>query len=150
MADSVNQNELDALIGHLGPSPTDHRYAVRLESRDGALFLRMIGTLLQPVPDEFIARLQELFRRYPAQRAVVDLSKCAFISSSAIGVLMEYFQASTSRGGQVLLIKPTDKILKLIDILGLTRFFLIVEDDVMALHYFSEQAKLRDEASPAP
>ena len=104
MADSVNQAELDALIGHLGPSPNDHRYVVRLESCEGALFLRLTGTLLQPIPDEFVARLQDLFRRHPAQRAVVDLSKCTFISSSAIGVLMEYFRASTARGGQVLLI----------------------------------------------
>ena len=146
MADSVNQAELDALIGHLGPSPNDHRYVVRLESCEGALFLRLTGTLLQPIPDEFVARLQDLFRRHPAQRAVVDLSKCTFISSSAIGVLMEYFRASTARGGQVLLIKPAEKILKLIEILGLTRFFLVVEDDAMALRYFSEQAKLRDGA----
>ena len=134
------------MFAHLTPLPLDQKYAVRLESLDNALFLRLTGTLLQPIPDEFVARLQDLFRRHPAQRAVVDLSKCAFISSSAIGVLMEYFRASTASGGQVLLIKPTDKILKLIDILGLTRFFLIVEDDAMALRYFSEQAKLRNEA----
>ena len=125
------------------PAMRDDRYQVLLESLNGCLFLRFTGTLLQPIPDEFIARLQDLFRRNPAQRAVVDLSKCQFISSSAIGVLMEYFKASTANGGQVLLIQPTEKIMKLIEILRLTRFFLVVEDDQMALRYFAEQGRLQ-------
>ena len=67
------------------------------------------------------------------------------MSSSAIGTVVDFFHASTAAGGQVLLIKPPEKILKLIDILGLGSFFLIVDDDAMAISYFVAHSKLRPE-----
>ena len=144
MSKELSQSEVDAMLGGL-ELPTDLRYTTHLEVTSGVLFLRLTGTLLQPIPDEFSQRIHTLFRDYPAQRAAVDLSKCVFMSSSAIGTVVDFFQASTAAGGQVLLIKPPEKILKLIDILGLGNFFLIVDDDAMAISYFLAQSKLRPE-----
>ena len=143
MPHQLDQHELDRMLGQV-PKATDGRYQTKLDAKAGVLFLRMSGTLLQPIPDEFVARIQELFRRNPAQRAVVDLSQCQFISSAAIGALIEFFKASSARGGQVLLLQPPDKIMKLIELLGLTRLFLVVEDDAMAITYFETQGRLRD------
>ena len=141
MNDQLDQRDLDRILAHV-PLAVDGRYQTKLEAKAGVLFLRMSGTLLQPIPDEFVARIQDLFRRNPAQRAVVDLSRCQFISSAAIGALVEFFNASSARGGQVLLLQPPDKIMKLIDLLGLTRMFLVVEDDTMAITYFDAQGRL--------
>lgn len=92
-----------------------------------------------------MARIQELFHRHPAQRAVIDLSRCQFISSPAIGALVEFFKASSAHGGQVLLLQPPEKIMKLIELLGLTRLFLVVADDAMAIAYFEAQGRLKQE-----
>jgi anti-anti-sigma factor len=142
MADSLSQDDLNRLVAELPRPVTDPRYSVRVDLVEGVMFLRIIGTILQPIPDEFIARLQDLFRRNQSPKSVVDLSRCAFISSSAIGVLVEYFKITSAAGGQVLLIRPTDKVLKLIEILGLMRFFLVVDDEEMAINYYQTQGKL--------
>jgi anti-sigma B factor antagonist len=141
MTKELSQSEVDAMLGRC-VLPQDLRYTTRIEVVTGVLFLRLTGTLLQPIPDEFSQRIHDIFRDYPGQRAVVDLSKCTFMSSSAIGTVVDFFHASNTTGGQVLLIKPPEKILKLIEILGLSSLFLTVEDDVMAINYFIAQAKL--------
>ena len=63
---------------------------------------------------------------------------------AAIGALIEFLKASSVRGGQVLLLQPPDKIMKLIELLGLTRLFLVIEDDAMAITYFETQGRLRE------
>lgn len=141
MPKELSQTEVDAMLSGV-TLPPDLRYTTKVEVSHGVLFLRLTGTLLQPIPDEFSQRVHDLFRDFPGQRAVVDLSKCVFMSSSTIGTVVDFFKASASHGGQVLLIKPTEKILKLIDILGLASLFLIVEDDAMAIAYFVAQARL--------
>ncbi len=141
MSKELSQSEVDAMLGSIA-LPPDLRYTTKVEVSGGVLFLRLTGTLLQPIPDEFSQRIHDIFHDYPGQRAVVDLSKCVFMSSSTIGTVVDFFKASANHGGQVLLIKPTDKILKLIDILGLASLFLIVEDDAMAIDYFVAQARL--------
>jgi anti-sigma B factor antagonist len=142
MTKELSQSEVDAMLGRC-VLPQDLRYTTRVEVVSGVLFLRLTGTLLQPIPDEFSQRIHDIFRDYPGQRAVVDLSRCTFMSSSAIGTVVDFFHASNTTGGQVLLLKPPEKILKLIEILGLSSLFLIVEDDTMAFNYFIAQAKLR-------
>ncbi len=141
--DSISQDDLNRLMSTMPPPvQTGERYAVSMDITDGVLFLRLRGTILLPIPDEFIAKLQDLFRttvKLPC--TAIDLSDCSFLSSSAIGVLVEFFKASTAAGCQVLLIRPTQKILRLIELLGLTRYFLVVDDDQMAKEFFREQGK---------
>ena len=63
--DRLNQHDLDQILAQV-PKAADGRYRTSLEAKAGVLFLRMSGTLLQPIPDEFVARIQDLFRRNPA------------------------------------------------------------------------------------
>jgi anti-anti-sigma factor len=138
MSDAISEDEFAAIASQMlafRPDP-DGRYRLALSTRDGCLIMTLTGTLLQPIATEFGHRLDDLFAHETARRAIIDLSGCDYLSSSAFGVLMEWFKASTSQGGQVLLIRPQPKIAKLISILGLDRFFLIVDDLETSIAYY--------------
>ena len=114
----------------------DERYQMTLSLEFGMLVVVIEGTVIQPIAEEFAERIDGLFAHEPARQAVIDLTRCEYLSSSAFGVLMEFFRASNRRGGQILLINPTPRLRKLVEILGMDQFFLAVDDLNMAKNYF--------------
>ncbi len=119
----------------------DNRYTMTLAMNHGILVVSIVGTVLQPIAEEFAQRIDDLFAYTPARQAAIDLSSCDYLSSSAFGVLMEFFKASNRRGGQIILVGPSPKVRKLLEILSMDQFFLIVDDLEMAHGFFRESAQ---------
>ena len=143
---NINQDELERLMAAANTAPPlDHRYTMRLDLRQGCAFLVITGTVLQGIPDEYVARFSAIFDGTGMRRAVLDLTACDYLCSGAVGFLVEWFRRANATGSQVLMLRPKDRIRRVVEILGLTDFFLMVEDEGMAIEYYREQERLSGE-----
>lgn len=68
----------------------------------------------------------------------IDIQNIRYINSSGIGVLITILTKFRNRGGEVVLIKPSDSVQKLLIITKLNSIFYIVPD---LEHAFSELIK---------
>jgi anti-anti-sigma factor len=144
MADDLDQGELDALLSgaiyeHTGG---DSRYSMRLEDRGGAFYLVIEGMVLQPTPDEFIERIDRILGSVERRGVVIDLRSCTYLSSTVLSHLVRFFDTSLKHQSQVVLLEPKPKIRSIVELLGLTELFLMVENEEMATRFFQKQGLL--------
>jgi len=69
-----------------------------------------------------------------AKRIVVDLEQLHYISSAGIGALIGLVQRVRRSSGDLILVRPSQKIHKILDLLGFTAIFKIAssEDEALA------------------
>jgi anti-anti-sigma factor len=149
--DLLASDALDRLIAaanQVAAPVADPAYVVRVERRPGFLVLIIEGRVTQLVPDEFEQRVEAILDLHDAPRTVCDLSRCAYISSSVMAFLMRIFRASTTRSGLVVLIRPNQRILTMLALVGLDQCFLTVDDEAMAREYFAELDRVRPASAP--
>ncbi len=135
MSDAISSEDLNRLMQEArweGPRH-DERYQMYLENRNGFLCLVVVGKVLQPVPDEFSARIKQVFERVPNAKVVVDLTKCDYLASAALGFLVDFFNVSTATGARVVMLKPNDRVRAIVGLLGLNQFFSLVNSEQEAL-----------------
>jgi anti-sigma B factor antagonist len=70
--------------------------------------------------------------------SAVDLSNVRFINSSGIGILVSLLTKFRNRGGELILINPSEHIRKLLIITKLNAIFTIAEDEASALQLLKE------------
>ena len=70
--------------------------------------------------------------------SAIDLSKVRFINSSGIGILVSLLTKFRNRGGEMILINPSEHIRKLLIITKLNAIFTIAEDDAQATNLLKE------------
>lgn len=142
MAENLTPDELTNLMRDVhweGPRH-DERYQMFLEHRNGFLFLVVVGRVLQPVPDEFSDRIKQVFKKVPNAKVVVDLTKCDYLASAALGFLVDFFNVSTSTGARVVMLKPNDRVRAIVGLLGLNQFFSLVNSEQEAFDRLSSPA----------
>lgn len=127
-------NELERLMrdAHWEGPRHDDRYQMYIESRSGYLFLVVVGKVLQPVPDEFSTRIKSVLNHVTNAKVVVDLSKCDYLASAALGFLVDFFHFSTASGARVVMYKPNDRVRAIVGLLGLNQFFTLVDTEEAA------------------
>jgi anti-anti-sigma regulatory factor len=133
MAEELTPDELSNLMQGVhweGPN-YDERYKMFLEHRNGYVFLVVVGRVLQPLPHEFSIRIEKVFEKVPNAKVVIDLS------SSALGFLVDFFNVSTSAGARVVILKPNDRVRAVIGLLGLDKFFSLVNSEQEAFDMLS-------------
>jgi anti-sigma B factor antagonist len=64
----------------------------------------------------------------------VDISKIRFINSSGISVLITILTKFRNKGGEMVLIKPSEQLKKLLIITKLNSIFTVVEDQESAIN----------------
>lgn len=134
--EELDAAELARLLAESGiklESIGDSRYTMSISRKAGAIWLVIEGMVMQPVPDEFTSRLTDLCHEQAHPRAIVDLRRCTYLCSSALGVLAVLFQASIAAGSRVLLLGASDKIVRMIRLIGLDGMFDLVADEPAAL-----------------
>lgn len=70
--------------------------------------------------------------------SAIDLSNVRFINSSGIGVLVSLLTKFRNRGGELVLINPSEHIRKLLIITKLNAIFTIAEDETNAIQLLKE------------
>jgi anti-sigma B factor antagonist len=69
-----------------------------------------------------------------AVRIVLDLEKLSYISSAGIGAMMGLAQRLRRKDGDMILLRPSTKVFRILELLGFAEMFKIAqsEDDAMA------------------
>jgi anti-anti-sigma factor len=134
--DAIRADELENLLRGAPPPARDDRYGLAVERREGCLVIRPHGILMQSEPTEFENRLIDLVGEHSARNSIIDLAKVHYMSSAVLGCLVGYLHRVKTQRGQVVLVRPPDKVLRMIEILGLTQIFLVIDDLETAIAYY--------------
>ncbi len=93
-----------------------------LNNVEGALILALSGYLDAHTVADFDRNTDEVIAS-GTSRLVLDLQGLNYISSAGIGALMSLSQRLKKSGGDLVLLQPTDKVYKILDLLGFTKIF---------------------------
>jgi len=105
---------------------------------DNMLFARLQGDLIgSPDAQPLIETVNNNIEANIVLCAV-DLSKVRFINSSGIGILVSLLTKFRNRGGEMILINPSEHIRKLLIITKLNAIFTVAEDDAQAANILKE------------
>lgn len=64
---------------------------------------------------------------------ILDINGLTYISSAGIGAMMGLMRTLTRNNGQLILLNPTPKVFTILDGLGFTKIFPIVQTEAQAL-----------------
>lgn len=137
----LDQGDIDALLRQFADSGAriadsgDIRYRMRLQQRGGVLWLQIDGIVMQPIASEFTDRLKSLIDSGGVATALVDMRKCSYLCSSALGVLAMLLQGNRTVDGKVVLLGASEKIRRMMEIIGLGDHFVTVEREEDAARY---------------
>jgi anti-anti-sigma factor len=144
---NMSQAEVDELLqqfAHTGEKMAvvgDSRYTMKLEARGGVLWLTISGMVMQPAPVEFSDRLQQLIDAGTMPTALVDLRRCTYLCSSGLGVLAQLLNRGGTVGGKVVLLGASEKLHRLIELIGLGEHFIHLDREEEAARYLLLQPR---------
>jgi anti-sigma B factor antagonist len=98
----------------------------------GVVEVRITGFLDAHTVVSFEKTMEELLERQ-YNRVVMDLGGLNYISSAGIGALMVLLQQLRRRQGEMVILQPSTKVFKILDLLGFTKIFHIAQDRESAL-----------------
>jgi anti-sigma B factor antagonist len=118
-----------------------HSFATEtgLLTKNGPLVLRVRGAIDAHTYSEFETVMTGLLSR-GVYKVAVELSEVEYLASAGIGVLISALSRAQEHGGTIVLMNPTDSVLDVLDILGMTHVFSIVDDDASAIELLSNCA----------
>lgn len=93
-----------------------------LEGVEGAVVLSLTGYLDAHTVADFDKHTEEVMAE-GVSKLVIDLRGLNYISSAGIGALMGLSQRLKRHSGDLVLMQPTEKVYKILDLLGFTRIF---------------------------
>ncbi len=99
------------------------------EIKENILFIFLKGDLLGESNGIELADLVNDKINENVTFCAIDLSEVRYMNSSGIGVLITILTRFRNKGGEVVLIKPSDQIRKLLVITKLNAIFTIVENE---------------------
>ncbi|TXK23536.1 STAS domain-containing protein [Pontibacter qinzhouensis] len=108
------------------------------EFKNDVLFIRMQDDLIAgPVTQQMMTEVDEQVDNN-VMLCAIDLSSIRFMDSSGMGVLVSLLTKFRNRGGELVLIKPSDHIRKLLIVTKLNAIFTIAENDSFATQFLKE------------
>ena len=99
---------------------------------DGILYLRLSGDLLGSPDSQQILQIVNGYLGEAIRFCTIDLSAVRFINSTGIGVLVSVLTKFRNQGGELVLIKPSEQLQKLLLITKLNAIFTIAADEESA------------------
>jgi anti-sigma B factor antagonist len=108
------------------------------ELKDDVLFIRLEGDLVAGPDTQTMIAAAEKQVEAKVLLCAVDLSHVRFMDSSGMGVLVSLLTKFRNRGGELVLIKPSDHIRKLLIVTKLNAIFTIAENDNFAAQFLKE------------
>ncbi len=108
------------------------------ELKDNLLFVRLEGDLIAGTDSQQMIEAVDELQAGKIVLCAVDLSNVRFMDSSGMGVLVSLLTKFRNRGGELVLIKPSDHIRKLLIVTKLNAIFTIAENDEYAAQFLNE------------
>jgi len=106
-------------------------YSINIEHN--ILYLKLEGKLIMPNKNNQIYQQIEEQIAEGIVRCAVDISGLELINSVGIGVLVTLLTKFRNRGGEVVLVKPSEHIKKLLILTKLSAIFTIVDSQEEAI-----------------
>lgn len=105
----------------------------RSEKKDDALFMYLEGDLIGENSGlDLVSKINDVIEE-GVINCVTDISGLRYINSSGIGVLITILTKLRNKGGELVLVKPSENVKKLLIITKLNAIFTICEDEEEAL-----------------
>lgn len=108
------------------------------ELKDNLLYVRLQGDLVAGIHTQQMIEEVDGIEGGKVLLCAVDLSNVRFMDSSGMGVLVSLLTKFRNRGGELVLIKPSDHIRKLLIVTKLNAIFTIAENDEYAAQFLKE------------
>ncbi len=108
------------------------------ELKDKILFIRLQGDLIASADTRQMVEEADSTKSMNVLLCAIDLSNVRFMDSSGMGVLVSLLTKFRNRGGELVLIKPSDHIRKLLIVTKLNAIFTVAENDSFAAEYLKE------------
>ncbi|GAB3202364.1 anti-sigma B factor antagonist [Pontibacter aydingkolensis] len=108
------------------------------ELKDDILYLRLEGDLIAGTDTQQMIDAVDSEQDGKVLLCAVDLSNVRFMDSSGMGVLVSLLTKFRNRGGELVLIKPSNHIRKLLIVTKLNAIFTIAENDNFAAQFLKE------------
>jgi anti-sigma B factor antagonist len=108
------------------------------EFKNNILFIRMKGDLQAGTDSQNLLTGIDELQDGEVLLCAADLSHVRFMDSSGMGVLVSLLTKFRNRGGELVLIKPSDHIRKLLIVTKLNAIFTIAENDDFATQFLKE------------
>jgi anti-sigma B factor antagonist len=105
---------------------------------DNILIIRLEGDMIGGPETQRLMDLANTTLDEAMLLSAVDLSNVRFINSTGIGVLVSLLTKFRNRGGELILINPSEHIRKLLIITKLNAIFTIAENDTNAVQLLKE------------
>ena len=102
---------------------TDYRLEVK--RRDFLLFVKLHGEIDHHSAVQMREELDAMIHRERPRRLVLDLSSIEFMDSAGLGLLMGRLRLMRDMGGTLALVRPNQRILKILRLSGMERFMEI-------------------------
>jgi anti-anti-sigma factor len=143
MADTNAQTDSTSYELAVAAIPTikDLQCLVQAEWTHRCMVIRLTGMVLQPFSDEFLRRTEEVLRAGAGRRAVLDLSTCSYVSSSVIAALVQLYSAIQEVEGQMVVVRPPERVERVLRAVGLDSFLMFVDSFAMAVTFFDQQGE---------
>lgn len=107
----------------------------KVSGAPGVVLLRCVGYLDTYNTAEFSREVNSVIAA-GARNLVFDLSKVTYISSTPIGSFTTFLQQVKRAGGDMVLLKPTARVLEVLKLLGFASFFNVEDSLEEALEHF--------------
>ncbi|MGQ9628790.1 MAG: STAS domain-containing protein [bacterium] len=107
---------------------------IRIEEKDGLTLIRLNGVLTHVSADDFCRVCHDLVDKGKV-KIILDMSGVGQLDSTGLGVLVEVFRRTTSRGGNVFLLNVPKELEEFFRITRLNRtfsFFKSLDDALKA------------------
>lgn len=101
---------------------------LRLATREGVLFAALMGEVTLVKIEDIKSRLDQALEDESRDFLVLDLDKVTFIDSSGIGFLVSLATRLKGQGRRFILFRPSEPVIKLLNLVKLTSFFELIED----------------------
>jgi len=108
------------------------------EFKDNILFIRLKEDLIAGKDSQKLLSEADELQNGDVLLCAADLSSVRFMDSSGMGVLVSLLTKFRNRGGELVLIKPSDHIRKLLIVTKLNAIFTIAENDDFAAQFLKE------------
>ena len=102
---------------------TDYGYEIK--ARDRLLCIYLYGEIDHHSAVSLREELDELILQRQPRRLVLDLSRIEFMDSAGLGLLMGRYRLVRDLGGSMALTAPGPRVLKILRLAGMERFFEI-------------------------
>ena len=100
-------------------------YGYEIKSRDRLLCIYLYGEIDHHSAVDLRRELDELILQKQPLRLVLDLARIEFMDSAGLGLLMGRYRLVKSLGGTMVISNANERVLKILRLAGMERFFEI-------------------------